>query len=113
MLENDLSSRYIYVSSDGRVCSASLVVTLEGTMPEQKQRLKSLHICKAFVLGMLITRHNCTTGLKLHRSQRHGDQDAPSGDESEFKERKRPTEGVTYGCIACSILWATGVNAIL
>lgn len=57
-----LSSQYIHVSSDGQVCTAPLVFTFEGTMPEQKQRLKSLHICKAFVLGIVAIRQNCTTG---------------------------------------------------
>ncbi len=78
LLENELSSGYIYLSSDGRVDSAPMVFTLEGTMPKQKQRLKSLHIRKAFVLGILVMHHNCTTGSEMHRSQRRGSQDAES-----------------------------------
>ncbi len=91
MFKSELSSQHLYVSSDGQVCSAPLVFTLKGTMPEQKQRLKSLHVCKAFVLGIVAMCQNCTTGPELHRSQRHGSQDAVSGDESVFKARKRHT----------------------
>lgn len=83
-------------------------------MPEQKQRLKFLHICKAFVLGIVAMCRAAQLALNIdHRGMAAKVQCRETGVYPRHVRDIHKEWPDTHTCVPCSIMWKPGVKAIL